>query len=997
MKSEIQKLQQENEKLKQDIEKYKLLVNEIDSYEKMRQLFDNSLDPILVIDGYNFIECNIATISILKYGTTKEFLEIHPSKLSPEYQPDGELSFDKAQRMMDIAYEQGYHRFEWVHQTKDERQFWVDVALTRIKYQGKDMLFTLWRDISQRKEFETKLIKSENRYSTLFDQAADGILVGIGGGEIVNANRSITELTQYTKEELIGRNISFLFEKESLDSTPLRFDLVKKGQSIIRERNIIRKDGVIIPIEMSTKLLEDGRMQALFRNISKRKQAEIDLRNSESKYKSIFDNSALGILHFDTNAIITDCNDQFVKIIGSSKEKIIGLDMYNDINNQKLSAAIKEALLSGYGYFEDWYSSVTAVKNTFVKAKFTHIKDTSGKVISGIGLVEDITKQKLDDERIKENQLLIERIAEQTPDLIYIYDVKKKSNIFINKDLNTLLHYKKGQISNDSLEVIDKLIHPDDTKQFDNYDQIVNSWEDKYVKNFEFRLKDAQGEWRWFFGREKEFQRVEGKVTTIIGVVSDVTERKVAVQQLIESKEKFESIATLLPEVVYETDLQGNLTFVNLKAFEIFEYTQEDFDKGLNIFQMLVPEERERAKTEISKISMNYKAVGNKYMAITKSGHKFPILIYGDLVKKESKIVGIRGIIVNIEDLTKAEDEIRKSEEKFRLLFEYSNDAIFITDHKGIVDCNNQAVKMFGCSNKEELTTKKSSDFSPEYQPNGEKSLDASLKYMQEAKEGKKVSFEWLHSRFDKTNFYAEVSLIPFEINGKPFLQSIVRDITERKEVEQKIYDTIVKTEDAERQRLSSDIHDDIGPLLSSLKMYIESLNNSKDPKKQAFLKTKLQALIVESINNVREVSNALSPYLLNKYGLNTAINGFIKNLEEIIDVEYETNLKKNRFDIKYEMVFYRVVKELINNTLKHSKADKIRLNLNYINNELILIYEDNGIGIKKGKLNKKQEGMGLLNITNRIQSINGRYRYFKPGKNGFGFELISNTKIQKA
>lgn len=966
------------------------------SEEKFRVLFEKSYDPFLIIDKYEFIECNQATANILGFKSTNEILKIHPSKLSPEYQPDGKLSYLKSQEMMDIAYSTGYHRFEWVHINTSGKELWFDVSLTRMPDKGREMLFTIWRDISKRKEFEKNLIISEKRYSTLFEQAADGILVGINDGEIINANESILHLTKYEKHELIGSNIKKLFEKEQLRTKPLRYDLIEKGATLIRERNIITKDGKLVPIEMSTKLLEDGRMQALIRDISIRKQVELDLRANEEKYKSIFHNSPLGIIHYDIDGVITDSNKGFIKLMGSNREVLVGFNMLKDLENKKLKAVVKKSLTHSESYYEDWYTSVTGNRKTFVRAFFKAILDDKGKAISGIGLIEDITERKISELKLKENQLFVKKITDQTPDVIYVFDLKSKTNVYINRDLNEMLGFAKNQISDNSLDVIDKCIHPEDKDQFADYEETVKKWKKEYLTQYEYRLKDANGEWRWFYGKEKEFQRENGKVSSIIGVVSDVTERRRAQEDLKLSEEKFKSLATLLPEVVYEVDVYGNILFVNFKAYEIFGYTQEDMKKGVSIFQMVAPEEVDRVKENMTNITRGHRASGERYTAITKQGKRFPILIYSDIIKNNEKIIGLRGIIVNIEELEKAEENVRKSEEKFRLLFENTQDAIFITDDKGMVDCNSQALKMFACNTKEELMTKSMADFSPEYQPDGVKSVETSLKHLVQARKGKNKSFEWLHKRMDGTTFYAEVSLIPFNLDGKPYLQSIVRDITERKEIEQRIYDAVVQTEESERQRLASDIHDEIGPLLSSLKMYIESLDNSNDKEKRVFLKSKLKSLVVESINNVREVSNALSPYLLNKYGLNIAISAFIKNTEEIINIEFETNLEKERFVIKHETAYYRVVKELINNTIKHAKANKIRINLNFINDELVLAYEDNGIGININKYVKDDyEGMGLRNITNRIKSINGRYKFYKPKPKGFGFDVISEVILK--
>jgi PAS domain S-box-containing protein len=975
------------------------------SEEKFRLLFEKSHDPILIIDGYNFVECNKATADILGLSSPEDITNIHPSKLSPEYQPDGKNSFSKAQEMMDLTYSNGYNRFEWIHLNKAGKEICTDVALTRIPYKGKDMLFTVWRDISKRKEYERDLIDSEKRFSSLFEQAADGILVGVKTGEIVEANESMVKLSGYSLKELLGKNISILFGNDELDSKPLRYDLISKGDTVIRERNIVRKDSTLLQIEMNTKILDDGRMQALFRDISKRKEAEIALKTSEEKYKSIFFSSPLGILHYDTKGVITDCNSQFVKIIGSTREQIIGLNMFLDINNQKMVRTLKKSLQKGESYFEDWYSSATAIKSTYVRSLFKAIYDTNKNVISGIGLVEDITEKKISQEKIKENQHFIEQITEQTPDIIYIYDVAKENNIYINKNFYKILGYSEQEDPEASMKLLEEIIHPDDQDLFSDYENKIHDWHKEYIKEFEYRLKDVHGNWRWFYGREKEFQRAKNKIVSIIGVVSDITERKKAEEELKERTNFLDSIIESSALSMWISDENGTALRANSACLKFFGATNDEVIGKYNLFNDVVIEKagfmpevkKVFEKAEIVSFMLDYDFGSVDHVVVKDATHKIINTTLTPVLDSSGKVSNVIVQSVDLTDIKKAEIELRKSEEKFRLLFENSQDAIFITNQDGFIDCNIQSVKMFGAKNKSEILTKTSAYFSPEYQSDGSKSNEKSQELINQVANGEKKIFEWLHCRMDRTPFFAEVSLIPFLIDGTKYMQSIVRDITERKQIEQRIYDAIVETEEKERQRLASDIHDEIGPLLSSLKMYIESLNNSSDFVKQDFLKTKLQSLIVESINNVREVSNALSPYLLNKYGLNTAIKSFINNTQELIAINFETNMGNDRFGIKYEIAYYRIVKELINNSIKHAKATNIDLKLNFINKELVLVYEDNGMGLDNEIINNsKVKGMGLYNIINRIKSINGRYKFYENIVNGFGFELFSEINIRK-
>ncbi|MBU1084637.1 MAG: PAS domain-containing protein, partial [Candidatus Omnitrophica bacterium] len=111
-------------------------------------------DAILLIDQNIFVDCNNATARMLNYSTREEFMNTHPSKLSPEKQPDGRMSFEKAEDMMKIAMEKGFHRFEWMHRKSNEEDFPVEVSLTPVPLHGKTVIHCVWRDLTKIKEIE---------------------------------------------------------------------------------------------------------------------------------------------------------------------------------------------------------------------------------------------------------------------------------------------------------------------------------------------------------------------------------------------------------------------------------------------------------------------------------------------------------------------------------------------------------------------------------------------------------------------------------------------------------------------------------------------------------------------------------------------------------------------------------------------------------------------------------------------------------------------------
>lgn len=132
-----------------------------------RQLFNLSPDPVWIIENNRFVECNEAAVQTLGYETRQALLNVHPSQLSPEQQPDGEESYIKAERMMALAVEKGLRRFEWVHAKADGSTFYAEVTLTAIEMDGSPAIYCVWRDVSERKEQEFLLKESEQHYRTL--------------------------------------------------------------------------------------------------------------------------------------------------------------------------------------------------------------------------------------------------------------------------------------------------------------------------------------------------------------------------------------------------------------------------------------------------------------------------------------------------------------------------------------------------------------------------------------------------------------------------------------------------------------------------------------------------------------------------------------------------------------------------------------------------------------------------------------------------------------
>ncbi|MBL1141206.1 MAG: EAL domain-containing protein [Proteobacteria bacterium] len=178
-----------NDELKRDIElRKKTEVEFRKSERKYRVLFEKTSDAILIIDNNNFVDCNEATVNMLRYNSKEELLMTHPSQLSPLLQPDGRESWEKAEEMIAMAYENGSHRFEWEHKRADGEVFPVEVLLTSIPVGEKNILYTVWRDITERKRDEGT-IRHQAYYDSLTNLPNRALLRDRLHQEIIHAKR----------------------------------------------------------------------------------------------------------------------------------------------------------------------------------------------------------------------------------------------------------------------------------------------------------------------------------------------------------------------------------------------------------------------------------------------------------------------------------------------------------------------------------------------------------------------------------------------------------------------------------------------------------------------------------------------------------------------------------------------------------------------------------------------------------------------------------------
>jgi PAS domain S-box-containing protein len=381
-----------------------------ESEREYRDLFENASDMMYTHDMEgNYTSVNKASEKITGYDC-EELLKLNFRDIvDPEYLSITVEQFRKKK-------EDGLERtgpYEVLIRSKGGSPRWVEVNSRIIKKDGKPVAVQgTGRDITERRKMEEALKASETRYREVVEKANDIIYLTDESGVIVLVNAAASRISGYSEDELIGKHFIDLiaedYKKQVRNFYGLQF--IERLSDTYYEVPIVTKDGKTVWLGQNVRLMiEDDAIsgyQVIARDITALKMAQDALRQSEEKYRIIFENSPLGVFHFDRNGVITACNDNFVSIIGSSKEQLIGLRLLTDLDNQEVIEAIKKALGGKFGRFEGLYRSVTSGKTTPLKAYFGPILDEEGTCVGGTGITEDTT----DLNKAKDLQIQAERL-----------------------------------------------------------------------------------------------------------------------------------------------------------------------------------------------------------------------------------------------------------------------------------------------------------------------------------------------------------------------------------------------------------------------------------------------------------------------------------------------------------------------------------------------------------------------------------------------------------
>lgn len=394
------------------------------------------------------------------------------------------------------------------------------------------------------------------------------------------------------------------------------------------------------------------RILSLERSNKKHEKDEDELKQSEKQFRLIFENSPEGIYQTTPDGRFISMNPAFARICGyDSPEEMIHSVTYikkqlyvNPKDMEQVKKVLAEkGILKGFEapfYRKDG-------KIIWVSIYVQTVKDEDGNIFYQ-GTIGDITEYKNSAADIEMKSLLLDSAT----DSIFVMDLDGKF-YYVNESAYKSRGYNRDELMAMNLKELDDPAYREAIPL--RFNEILEKgtaiFESTHLRKdgslmpveIHSRLMEMKGQ-KFFFS-----------------VIRDITDRKKAEETLRESAKKYSELAHSLPQIIFETDMKGNLTFVNHAAYAMMGYSAEEFERGLNVLQMIAPEDWDRARLNIQKMLSGEELPGNEYTFLKKNGSAFPVITHTVPIVRDNQVLGLRGFVIDITDLKMSTERLRKA------------------------------------------------------------------------------------------------------------------------------------------------------------------------------------------------------------------------------------------------------------------------------------------------------------------------------------------------
>lgn len=635
------------------------------------------------------------------------------------------------------------------------------------------------------------------------------------------------------------------------------------------------------------------------------------------------------------------------------------------------------------------------------------------------GILYDISDRKMAEEALSKTRLQLEDVLEGANIGTLEWNIqtgKLKFNEIWAKNLGyTSTEIKIGQVLY-GRKGWKAITHPDDIPYAEEMLERHFSGELPYHK-VEVRMRHKKGHWVWIRqeGSVKTWT-TDGKPILMYGIHTDISSRKKMEEELRENEEKYRILFANNPQPMYIFNPETLIIIEINEAFvDHYGYSREEL-MSMYISDIVLHEDMPEMLIDVEKskngetnlgIKRNKKKNGEIIFVEIKS-HTIHFkentaihLLINDVTEQkraEQALVDLNDqlehrIFERTSELLKLNASLQQTEVKFRTVSDFTYDwEYWISQDKKI---------LFMSPSVERITGYSVCEF--EEDPNLLDKIvhEADVDIWQNHK--KERSFASENEKIIELNFRIVTKNGDIRWIGHVCRCIIVnnehlgvrvsnRDITEKINTENKLLGVTVEVEERERNRFSSELHDGMGPLLATIKLYFQWLADTDDAEKRKLIIEKGNNNIEIAIQTSRELARGLSSQYLSNAGYVNAINDFIQRINDTnkINIEFASNTNE-RFGGFLELMLYRITTELIKNTLTYAYATNIEIIFIYnkSNHFISFTYSDNGIGFDWNEIQKERKGLGLMNIQQRVQVMKGEIKINSEPQKGM------NTFIQ--
>jgi len=642
---------------------------------------------------------------------------------------------------------------------------------------------------------EAQMKETVQKLQTIYQNAVEGITYVDPEENIVYANKAFANIIGYEQEQLAGMNVRKTVDDENWAKIENETKRRRQGKSNRYEAEFRRRDGTVRNVLISGSPLfdSDGGFAGtvgIVLDVTASKNAEETAKESEEKWHSLFEMAPDGMATTDMKGVITSVNSAFLRLTGYKREDIVGkrFTKLQTIKPKDIPKYLKLMISALRGRLPEPFEYSYVRKDGTIGWGEAHVGSLkkNGKTIGYQMIFREITERKNAEESLRTCAQRYEKLFESSRVGVVISGPDGKVSS-ANPAAARMLGYS-GPKELVGLAFLESCVDQNQRKML--LKQLMGKG---YVQGFKAFLKRKDDSQVCIEANITLYKDTKGNVLRTENVFTEISEHEKAEEELRESEERFRSLFESIQDPVgIFVGREGRLIDYNAAFKKSSGYTDEELE-GKVFLDFVHPDDRalvlEKYRTEYSEeeFPLVYEIRG-----VNKKEETLPLELSVSTYKRKGKVIGIEVIHRDLTERKKAEQALKESEERLRILFENAPDALYVNDLRGhFIDGNKAAEGLTGYQ-KDELIGKSflQLDILPR------KHIPAAAKLLALNALGRPTGpDEFVLNRKDGTHVVAEIRTVPTRIDGKAVVLGIARDITERKKSEELAFESQQKFE----------------------------------------------------------------------------------------------------------------------------------------------------------------------------------------------------------